>query len=90
MFKYIKGYTEFNGTSLQGFISKDAFNRMSELFEVSFSTEADRGYDGKNWVFVGPGDMVYNIYTRWGTPRVGSWNRPELDIRGFEDWIMTQ
>ena len=84
---------DIGGTSLVAYLNEDAFLKMKAKFlpDVDiWCNEPDRGYDGLNWAFRDEEGRLFNVYTRWGVPRLGAkFDISTEEIVDFEGWMKT-
>jgi hypothetical protein len=77
-----------NGTSFQMYLGAVTTKAMTEVFgapDADADWDPERGYDGDEWAFKGPGDSVFNVYARWGSFRVGAHGAE--GVEAFGAWL---
>ena len=82
---------DISGTSLVALLDEDAFLKMKTQFLPDtdiWCSEPERGYDGLNWSFRDEEGRLFNVYTRWGVPRLGAkFDISTEEIVDFEGWM---
>ena len=78
------------GTHLIDRIPQFVWDRLVENFPASGNGfwDPSGGYEGDDRTFCDKKGRVFNVYTRWGVPRVGGLKLKPADIKKFEDWAM--
>ena len=80
-----------NGTYLCGYISDAAFAACQATFGSSEGYyDSERGYNGCEWQFTDDSNNLYNVYNRFGSPRVGGRNLSPEQVAALEAWLIGQ
>ena len=91
---FFSRHAEVSGSFLIDNLSDEVFNiirRKAEWQPVELNIDPEKGYDGLEWRFKDAKGRLYNVYSRWGQPRVGGWQTTTpKDVKNFEAWILSQ
>ena len=49
--------------------------------------DEEKGYKNDDITFVDEKGRVFNVYTRWGIPRLGGHDLTPADLNGFFEWV---
>ena len=77
-----------NGTHLCAHVEEEVGLKVSKLFKPSPDgyVDEEKGYEGLEYRFLDEEGQIYNLYSRWGSWRLGGYNLSHGDIGKFVQW----